>query len=331
MQSGIYKITNIINGKFYIGSSVNLNHRKWRHFNLLDNNKHVNKKLQNSYNKYGQNAFIFEILAKCPKEYLIKLEQWFLDKQNPSFNICKFAGNTLGQKMKTHVKEALKKSKENYIISEETRKKMSERLKNRKRNKETYEKAKNTKIERYGKKMISEEGLEKLKNKVSKTKGKKLEDVFGKDKANEIKSKKSKSRIGYKHTEETKHKMQKSALKRAIFLKGKTLEEIYGIEKSKIIKEKLSTSSKSEKSKIGRIKSAKKLKGKKQSIEHINKRANSKSRPIKVTNLIDNSFKIYKGIKEFSKISGISETQIINVLKIDGLMKYKKLKIEKVK
>ena len=35
MLSGIYKITNTINNKFYIGSSCNLKNREWQHFNQL--------------------------------------------------------------------------------------------------------------------------------------------------------------------------------------------------------------------------------------------------------------------------------------------------------
>lgn len=93
METGIYKITNIINNKFYIGSSHNLKSRKWQHFNCLKRNKHHCIKLQRSYNKYGKDNFIFEIIAKCPKEYLIKLEQFFLDTLKPILNSYLSASN----------------------------------------------------------------------------------------------------------------------------------------------------------------------------------------------------------------------------------------------
>ena len=67
MLSGIYKITNKVNGKFYIGSANNLKRRKWEHFCNLKHNKHCNKKLQYSYNKYSKENFKFEILSNCPK------------------------------------------------------------------------------------------------------------------------------------------------------------------------------------------------------------------------------------------------------------------------
>ena len=57
MKSGIYKILNKSNGKCYIGSSCNLNKRKYQHFNSLMKNKHYNLYLQKSFNKYGKDNF----------------------------------------------------------------------------------------------------------------------------------------------------------------------------------------------------------------------------------------------------------------------------------
>ena len=70
-ESGIYRIRNLVNNKFYIGSAVNLNKRKSQHFYYLRNNKHHNKPLQNSFNKYKKDNFIFEIMCYCHKEDLI--------------------------------------------------------------------------------------------------------------------------------------------------------------------------------------------------------------------------------------------------------------------
>lgn len=49
----IYKIINTINGKIYVGSAKYFAGRKGEHYSMLRNNKHSNKHLQNSYNKYG--------------------------------------------------------------------------------------------------------------------------------------------------------------------------------------------------------------------------------------------------------------------------------------
>ena len=82
---GIYKITNIINNKVYIGSSIHLKERIQKHKRMLLTNKHNCKHIQSSYNKYGKEAFKFEIIETCNKDILIKKEQYWLD-QFKSYN-----------------------------------------------------------------------------------------------------------------------------------------------------------------------------------------------------------------------------------------------------
>jgi group I intron endonuclease len=50
---GVYQIKNLINGKMYIGSSINVLNRWSRHKTELINEKHHSIKLQRSVNKYG--------------------------------------------------------------------------------------------------------------------------------------------------------------------------------------------------------------------------------------------------------------------------------------
>jgi len=68
MARGIYKIINIVNNKFYVGSAVDLKRRKTRHFCELRNNKHNNKYLQASWNKYGEKAFVFVVIEELDRE-----------------------------------------------------------------------------------------------------------------------------------------------------------------------------------------------------------------------------------------------------------------------
>lgn len=82
MTVGIYSIKNKANDKIYIGQSVEIKKRKRAHFNYLKNNKHPNKYLQNSFNKYGKNNFDFEILTECKPEELDDLEVMYIKRFN---------------------------------------------------------------------------------------------------------------------------------------------------------------------------------------------------------------------------------------------------------
>ena len=77
-NSGVYIIINTASHGIYIGSTSNFT-RRWRqHKNLLIKNKHKNPHLQNSYNKYGPDVFIYEILEIAPVNNLTEAEQqWF--------------------------------------------------------------------------------------------------------------------------------------------------------------------------------------------------------------------------------------------------------------
>jgi group I intron endonuclease len=80
---GIYKITNTQTGMFYIGSSKNIKRRFWEHESKLRNNSHVNYKLQNSWNKYGNDNFKFEVLKETRIDELLIEEQKYLDDLRP--------------------------------------------------------------------------------------------------------------------------------------------------------------------------------------------------------------------------------------------------------
>jgi group I intron endonuclease len=64
MARGIYKIINVINNKFYVGSAVDLKRRKTRHFSELRTGKHNNRHLQAAWVKYGEQAFVFVVVEE---------------------------------------------------------------------------------------------------------------------------------------------------------------------------------------------------------------------------------------------------------------------------
>jgi len=82
MNIGIYKIQNITDNKVYIGSSVDIKSRQYKHFWMLTLGSHYNSHLQSSYNKFGKDSFIFEILELCNPEYLVSLENKYIDFYN---------------------------------------------------------------------------------------------------------------------------------------------------------------------------------------------------------------------------------------------------------
>lgn len=87
--SGIYCITNIITGKMYIGSSRCIYYRIMEHISHLKHNKHSSKYFQNSYNKYGEDAFVTCVIEICDANVKIlrEREKYWIDKFLPEYNI----------------------------------------------------------------------------------------------------------------------------------------------------------------------------------------------------------------------------------------------------
>jgi group I intron endonuclease len=77
---GVYKITNIINNKIYIGSTnQTFLKRLTQHYFELRKNNHKNDHLQYSWNKYGEDNFIFEIIEVTDKKETLEREQFWMD------------------------------------------------------------------------------------------------------------------------------------------------------------------------------------------------------------------------------------------------------------
>lgn len=131
-KAGIYKITNTYNNKFYIGSSINIDKRWYRHITDLNCCKHHNKHLQRAWKKYGKNSFTFEIIELCKPEDLLKSEQFYLDLLNPEYNHCKIANSRLGIKASKETLEKMSKSQKGKKQSKETITKRAEKLKGNK-------------------------------------------------------------------------------------------------------------------------------------------------------------------------------------------------------
>lgn len=79
---GVYKITNNLNNKSYIGISVDIE-RRWRDHKLPYNwEREHNKVLYQAFIKYGLNNFTFEVLEECKIEELSDKEKYYIEKYN---------------------------------------------------------------------------------------------------------------------------------------------------------------------------------------------------------------------------------------------------------
>jgi group I intron endonuclease len=87
-RCGVYEIINTINGKRYVGSSVNIRTRWNYHKGRLRRDCHSNYHLQNAWNKYGSNAFEFRVLVFTEPDDHIRLENILLDTGNYEYNIA---------------------------------------------------------------------------------------------------------------------------------------------------------------------------------------------------------------------------------------------------
>ena len=81
LHNCVYFIKNLKNSKIYVGSTINLKKRIIDHYNLLKNNKHHNRKLQNSWNKHGEINFIFLVVEENIEiNNLLDREQYYINK-----------------------------------------------------------------------------------------------------------------------------------------------------------------------------------------------------------------------------------------------------------
>lgn len=127
-NSGIYQIKNLVNGKFYIGQTVELSPRRYNHFRLLSVGKHHNPKLQASFNKHGISNFEFSVLIYCDINMLDYFEQVIINSLKPTYNIRKEAKSNRGHIVTEETKEKIRNSQLGKFISLETRQKISKSL-----------------------------------------------------------------------------------------------------------------------------------------------------------------------------------------------------------
>jgi group I intron endonuclease len=132
-MKAIYQIELLKDGRSYIGSAVNVERRQREHIRHLTRGSHHNGRLQNAWNKYGASSFAFSILeevaAACD---LVSVEQCYIDRLQPAFNISPKAGSQLGYRHTTEERERARlrmvgvKLRQGKPFSQEARDRLSE-------------------------------------------------------------------------------------------------------------------------------------------------------------------------------------------------------------
>lgn len=245
-QSGIYLIRNIITGKVYVGSAVNINRRLKAHRWALERQRHCNIHLQRAWERSGEDLFVFEVFLTCKAEELIFYEQSIIDAfidfcgRKNVYNISPTAGSTLGRmhseatKMRIgltskgrwsgkyhtdETKEKMSKALKGRVITEEHKRRISEARMGIKLPPFTEEHKRKIGIASTGRKKSPEE-IEKLRIastgkvisvvtrlKISKALQGRVSNRKGVRLSKELKARMSKSHIGLKSSEETRKKI----------------------------------------------------------------------------------------------------------------------------
>lgn len=130
LRSGVYAIRNSVNGKVYVGSTVNFKRRWQIHRIHLSRGSHHSVRLQNAWNKYGSAAFEWIVLEIVPETTLLTREQFWLDhfqsaEQYVGYNVSPTARSVLGIKRSPETKEKISAAHTGMQASEEARRNMS--------------------------------------------------------------------------------------------------------------------------------------------------------------------------------------------------------------
>lgn len=142
MKGGIYQIEIQVNGKRYIGSTVNFRKRWQEHLSAFCHRKHRNPHLQAAFEKYGGEVFVFTILEGVrDTSQLISREQYYLDTLNPEYNIALVAGMPmLGRHHTAEAKRKISEGNKGRTFTEGHRKRLRETHKARRLIKGGYRK-----------------------------------------------------------------------------------------------------------------------------------------------------------------------------------------------
>lgn len=147
--TGIYEIINNIDGKVYIGQTINYKQRRKHHLADLRNGKHCNEHLQRAFNKYGEANFSMHLIERCEENELDKEEIRIIkDKKatNPKYGYNLMHGGQTYRRFTDQVKEKMSNTRKGMRFSELHRQRIGDSNRGKKMSRESVEKGKRTKF-----------------------------------------------------------------------------------------------------------------------------------------------------------------------------------------
>jgi group I intron endonuclease len=215
---GVYEIQNLVNGKRYIGSTVNFIKRKSEHLRKLAKGVHHSPYLQRSFDLYGAPSFVFRRLIVCEPFELVRYEQAVMNIRKHEYNNRLVAESNLGVKLSDVTCRKMSVAQKAAANSTDGKRIRSEINKGRALTQEHRVKL-----------SVAHKGIaltEETKRKLSlahKGKGRPVDEVtrnkirmtlMGRPLSEERKAKISQSKMGSVASEETKRKMSESQRRR---------------------------------------------------------------------------------------------------------------------
>ena len=244
----IYKATNLINSKVYIGQTVkSLKHRKAGHFSKIKKNSKTY--FHNAIRRYGKNNFKWQVICACPnidslneqEEYYIK----FYNSNNPKngYNLNEGGLNyNVGRKLSKKTREKQSDARVGMCFSKEHKQKISNAHKGKVKS-DKHKKNLSMAMKKYFKEnpcgMLSKKHSAKTRKKISLSLKGKNHPMYGKHPSVETIKRMSIAQSGDNHPMYGRHHSEETKKKMSIATRG-TNNPHYGKKHSKEAKKKMS-------------------------------------------------------------------------------------------